>query len=130
PATSPQKFQASANTTHGSYGMQKSSYSAGARGFGIRHHKLSLDGWRQNSQYSREGTTITADLPAGANSRFLILGNHTSLKAYIPSSLNIDDFNQNPQNAAPAWLAAKGFEQYDMVMAGVGFERTAGKIRP
>jgi iron complex outermembrane receptor protein len=38
------------------------------------------------------------------------LGIYTQLKAYIPSSINEDDFNNHPEKAARNWAQAQGYE--------------------
>ncbi len=130
PAIPGNAVRSEVSTTHGSYGLQKGTYAVSARNIGISYHHLSSDGWRQNSGYRREGTTITTQLAAGKNGRILALGNFTSVKAFIPSSLNAQTFDNDPRSAAPTWLAAKGFEQYRSWMAGAAYQRDSGKIRP
>ena len=43
----------------------------------------------------------------------------TGLFARIPSSLNEEDFTENPTKAAPNWLAVNGFEEYRKALVGI-----------
>ncbi len=130
PLVPKRKISARVSSTFGSYGLEKSTYSVSGLRAGIHHHRLLQDGWRQNSSYRRDGTTLTSQFAAGNSGKILLLGNFTSLKAYIPSSINSDAFENNPRSAAPTWLAAKGFEQYRSWMAGAAYYATRGKIKP
>ena len=129
PAIAPKNPEAQITSTHGSFGLLKNAASASFRETGVHYHNLSLDGWRQNSQYSREGTTLTSKFRAGKNGQVLILANHTRLKAFIPSSINAETFAENPAAAAPTWLAAQGYESYRNTMGGIGYQ-ASGKIKP
>jgi iron complex outermembrane receptor protein len=117
---------AAISTTYGSFGLAKTNidFSSNSRSasVNINYHKLDSDGWRQNSAYHREGETISGELFRKENSKLTYLANYTYLKAYIPSSINKEIFDNNPSAAAPTWLASKGFEQYKTYLAGLGYE--------
>ena len=55
------------------------------------------------------------------------LGIFTRLKAYIPSSLNENDFKNNPEKAATTWAAAQGYESYDKFLIGLGYDHQFSK---
>ncbi|MFP5438376.1 MAG: TonB-dependent receptor [Bacteroidia bacterium] len=117
---------AKVSVTAGSFGMLKNtvnySYATHTGSLNINYHKLQSDGWRDNSSYHREGVTLSGDVFRKEKSRLTYFGNYTYLKAYIPSSVTQQSFDQNPKAAAPTWAASKGYEQYNSVMAGLAYE--------
>ena len=77
------------------------------------------DGWRQNSSYNRDILFGSLQLKGenGSDTRFLF--NRYVNLAYIPSSINFDDFTQNPWKAAGNWLAMEGYEDYEGIHLGL-----------
>ena len=51
-----------------------------------------------------------------------ILANYIKLKAYIPSSLDEDDYINDPSKAAFTWGRSKGFEDYDKFLLGLSWQ--------
>lgn len=85
------------------------------------------DGWRDNSEYERHNILLNAGFADDKNNLdFLLLSIDT--RAHIPSSLNEQDFANNPQNAAQNWLAVKGFEDYTKHIAGISYRRVFSQI--
>lgn len=117
---------AKVSVTAGSFGLLKNTvnygYATNTGSLNINYHKLNSDGWRDNSSYNREGVTLAGDVFRKQKSRLTYFGNYTYLKAYIPSSVTKQSFNENPKAAVPTWAASKGFEQYNSVMAGLAYE--------
>ncbi len=122
----PLQSQARSNTTIGSFGLQKNTFmynlNSSTGSLNLSYHNLQSDGWRQNSAYNREGVTLSGDVRVTKKSALTYFGNHTYMKAYVPSSVSLSSFNSNPRAAAPTWAASKGFERYTSYMAGVGYE--------
>ena len=114
------------NTVHGSFGLLKNSlnYSLNKEkaSISISYHKLKTDGWRENSAYNREGITIAGQLLKKQNSRLTYLSNYTYLKAYIPSSINKEMYENNPQSGAPTWVAARGYKEYKSALGGLAYD--------
>ena len=110
----------------GSFGLVKSSIRFSldrkAGSLNISYNKLQTDGWRDNSAYYREGITLSGEVFRKANSKLTYFGNYTYLKAYIPSSINKETFDNNPQAAAPTWAASKGYEKYNSYMGGLAYD--------
>ncbi|AVR44024.1 TonB-dependent receptor [Christiangramia fulva] len=82
---------------------------------------LKSDGFRQNDNYNRYNGSgiLTATAENGdITSAFFSI---TDLKAYIPSSLNRDDFLNNPQKAAYTWYQAAGYESYKKYILGLSY---------
>ncbi|RZJ70040.1 TonB-dependent receptor [Flavobacterium sp.] len=121
-------------STVGSYGLLKNTATYGfdseKGSLNVSYHRLESDGWRQNSQYRREGVTLAGELFRRESSKLTYFGNFTAMKAFIPSSIDKPTFDNNPGAAAATWLAAKGFEQYDSWMAGLSYEtKIVGSLR-
>lgn len=114
------------STTAGSFGLLKNTVNYGyntKRGsLNINYHRLQSDGWRDNSSYFREGVTMAGDLFRKEESRLTYFGNYTYMKAYIPSSINKDNFDNHPRNAAPTWAASNGYERYHAYMGGLAYD--------
>ena len=114
------------SATHGSFGLLKNNIHYGldkkASSLHISYHKLSTDGWRDNSAYNREGVTLSGELLRKSNSKLTYLGNYISLKAFIPSSIDKKTFEQNPKAAAATWLASQGYKQYESALGGLAYD--------
>lgn len=114
------------SSTVGSFGLLKNTatyaFDSKTASLNLSYHRLESDGWRQNSRYKREGVTLAGELFRREKSKLTYFGNFTSLKAFIPSSIDKATFDNNPRAAAPTWLASKGFEQYDAWIAGLSYE--------
>jgi iron complex outermembrane receptor protein len=113
-------------TTFGSYGLIKQSLGAGysdanSNLFSNYTH-LQSEGFRANSAYDRKSANLHAKQKLGAKGSLSFLGIFTRLKAFIPSSINENDFRNHPEKAAANWAAAQGYESYDKSLVGIGYE--------
>ncbi|WP_310559908.1 TonB-dependent receptor domain-containing protein [Flavobacterium sp.] len=88
---------------------------------------LQSDGYRANSAYNRKSFNLFGNQKIGNKGNLSLLGIFTRLKAYIPSSLNENDFKNNPEKAATTWAASQGFESYDKLMIGLGYDHQFSK---
>ncbi|GGB71280.1 TonB-dependent receptor [Flavobacterium suaedae] len=117
---------ASVSTTHGSFGLMKNTvnygYATDNGNVNISYHKLETDGYRENSEYNREGITLAGELLKKEKSSLTYFGNYTYMKAYIPSSVDKETFENNPETAAYTWKSAKGYEQYDSYLGGLSYQ--------
>lgn len=115
-------------------------YTTGA--FGLERHQTSLkvvdklsrmklhlnfnrtvqDGYRENSRYDRSGLGLVANWNWDVAAMTVFL-NGIALRAFIPSSLNEQDFIENPEKAAFIWGAVRGFEDYDKRNIGINYQR-------
>lgn len=106
----------------GSYGLQKHSVRAGHatknKQLLVSYHNLQQEGFRENSNYKRESLNVLSQLYANEDTNFDFIGVLTQLKAFIPSSITLEDLNTNPSNAAANWNAAQGFESYTRGLFG------------
>lgn len=112
-------------TTYGSFGLVKQSLSAGYSGaksnlFSSYTH-LQNEGFRANSAYDRKSFNLHGKQKLNSKGSLSYLGIFTRLKAFIPSSLNENDFRNHPEKAASNWAAAKGNESYDKYQMGIGY---------
>ncbi|RRJ93656.1 TonB-dependent receptor [Flavobacterium macacae] len=125
---SPKKSEntASISTTHGSFGLVKNTVSLGldseTSSLNLSYHNLETDGWRDNSSYNREGITLAGELFRKKNSKLTYFSNYTYLKAFIPSSINKEAFDNDPEAGAPTWVASKGFKEYKSVLGGLAYD--------
>lgn len=85
----------------------------------LGYNELDRRGYRDNGDYDRKNISLYAKHILGKKTSLSLFGLYTRLKAYIPSSLNKDDFNNHPDKAAFTWNAAKGYESYDKIVTGL-----------
>ncbi|WP_339610975.1 TonB-dependent receptor, partial [uncultured Planktosalinus sp.] len=114
---------AKAGVTVGSFELVKQNYSAGIglnKGSVFTNYSnLQSEGFRQNSAYKRKSFHIQASYDFGTKHSLTYLGVFTRLKAFIASSLNLEDFTDQPEAAAANWAAAQGYESYDKLLMGI-----------
>jgi iron complex outermembrane receptor protein len=94
------EFQTKSITTYGSFGLLKQSFSgnygeASTKG-SVNYNHLQSDGFK-NSSYDRKSLTLQGQQKINAKGELSFIGIYTQLKAYIPSSINEDDFNNHPE---------------------------------
>jgi len=111
--------------TMGSFGLFKQNVSAGYHDskstlFSNYSH-IQSEGYRANSAYDRKAFHINGEQKLGLNNSMSFLAILTRLKGYIPSSLNITDYQKDPKKAANNWAAAQGFESYDKFLMGLSY---------
>ena len=77
------------------------------------------DGFRNNNEYNRQTFTINSNHYINQKNELTVLASYVDLKAFIPSSINEDDFRNNPAKAAFTWQQSKGFEDANRGILGV-----------
>ena len=87
----------------------------------INHNLLSTDGYRDNNKLLRQNLTGFYQLNSG-RSIVSVFANLTDVDAFIPSSLNIEDYENTPSAAAGNWEAAKGKEEYQKTQIGISYQ--------
>lgn len=80
------------------------------------------DGYRENNKLNRQVISLSSNHFLSDKDRFTLIGNFIKLKAFIPSSLNEEDYLNNPESAAFTWGRSEGFEDYDKGLFGVSWE--------
>ena len=120
-----ERFFAKISSSFGSYQMLKNTASMGysdtKKSLFATYNHLQSQGYRENSDYDRKSFNFNGTLFSGENSALSFLGNFTRLKASIPSSVGITDFNENPERAAYTWKTAQGYEAYDRFLMGLSY---------
>ncbi|HEA28575.1 MAG TPA: TonB-dependent receptor [Leeuwenhoekiella sp.] len=121
----PESASIQLNGLAGSFGTFKSgvtaSLASGKTAGLFSYNHLESDGYRANSNYDRDTYTAYAKTQLAPAHSLTFFGNFTKLKAFIPSSINLDDLTNNPQKAAFTWGQAKGYESYDKAIAGLSY---------
>ncbi|MCV9387766.1 TonB-dependent receptor [Reichenbachiella ulvae] len=114
---------ASLDAMVGSFGLRKYNVRAQVadekKSLGLFYQDVHSDGYRDNNNYDRQSITALARAEVFANSKLSLYANYTSLTAQIPSSLNQDDYNNNPEGAAFVWGDVEGQEDSERMRLGL-----------
>jgi len=115
-------------TTIGSYGLHKilakASIGNERSSLNLLYSNTHTDGYRQNNEYDRNTITLTGSIDTGERNNFSIFGSFIDLKAGIPSSLNQEDFDSSPRQAAFTWGRAQAFEDVAYAILGITWRHT------
>ncbi|MEM6514644.1 MAG: TonB-dependent receptor, partial [Bacteroidota bacterium] len=107
----------------GSFGLLKTTTNINLgfdrNSFRVVYSNTNSDGFRDNNNYNRQTFTINSNHYLNENNDISIFGSFVDLKAFIPSSLSAEDFNNNPEQAAFNWASARGFEDSKRGLLGV-----------
>lgn len=117
-----EKTQATISSQFGSFNTKKqvvqASNSSENASLFATFTNLTSDGYRENGNYDRKSALVNGSLNAGKSGKISYLANFTRLKAFIPSSINLENFTNNPEPAALTWGKSQGFESYDRGLLG------------
>jgi len=112
--------------TFGSYGLQKYLMQAAIGGSKnstkLTYSNLHSNGYRDNNKTDRQVITVASNHFISSKDKLSFIGNISKLKAFIPSSLNEDDYNESPESAAFTWNQSKGFEEYTKGLFGLSWQ--------
>ncbi|WP_291964312.1 TonB-dependent receptor family protein [Maribacter sp.] len=128
----PTKF--SNNTTIGSYGLFKNSlgFTHAQKDFYMtfQYGHMEIDGYRDNNRFERDGFLLNTIFKISEKSEIGLLVNHIDYSAQIASSLNQEDFNEDPTQAAFTWGSAKGYEDNNYSLFGLSHTyRASSKLK-
>ncbi|WP_149273168.1 TonB-dependent receptor family protein [Pareuzebyella sediminis] len=119
------------NFTVGSFGLLKNNLSFnhfdGKVRVGVQYGHLETDGYRENSDFNRDGLLLNATYMINQNNRIGLLVNHVDYKAHIASSLGITAFTENPKQAAANWAGVEGYESNKYTILGINYRHNFGK---
>ncbi|NNE78325.1 MAG: TonB-dependent receptor, partial [Pricia sp.] len=119
------------NFTVGSFGLIKNNLSFnhfdGALRLGVQYGHLEIDGYRDNSNFERDGLLLNASYQINEKNRLGLLVNHIDYKANIASSLGATAFAENPKQAAANWAGVAGFEANNYSLVGLNYTHTFGE---
>ena len=79
---------------------------------------IESDGYRQNSQYSRNSFFINYQQFFSQKLTGNLIVSGSGIRAQIPSSVDSVTFMRNPGKAASNWLKTRGYEHPDRIFAG------------
>ncbi len=81
-----------------------------------------IEGFRENSNFRRSQLYWQSDMAINQKNNLKTLVLLTDVKAFIPSTINQIDFDNNPSLAASNWRAAQGYEAYQRMIVGATHE--------
>ena len=117
--------RAKLSSQYGSYSTQKhvlqASNSTENSSIFATFSSLESDGYRENGSYNRKSALVNGSISTSDKGKLSYIANFTQLKAFIPSSLNKDDFMNIPKSASFTWKQAQGFESYDRGLLGCSY---------
>lgn len=109
--------------TAGNFGLLSSSsgfsFHQNNSSFAVSYNQLEKEGYRENSKYRRDGINVMGVQRIGSRNTLNYFIQYIDLKAFIPSSLNENDFQNSPEKAAFTWGNAEGFESYFKTIGGI-----------
>ncbi len=112
--------------TFGSSGLQKflveSNLGNKTNSANIIYSNTTSDGYRDNNELDRQIITLATNHFFGDSDKITLIGNYIDLKAFIPSSLNEYDYQNNPESAARTWGRSKGYEDYKKGLFGLSWQ--------
>lgn len=110
-------------STVGSFGLLKNNLSVnhydGKLRLGLQYGHLETNGYRQNSNFERDGLLLNTSYQINDKNNVSLLVNHIDFTAQIPSSLGATAFVEDPQQATFTWRASKGFEANNYTLVGL-----------
>ncbi|SDL66887.1 TonB-dependent receptor family protein [Kriegella aquimaris] len=113
------------NLTVGSFGLLKNNLSFnhydGKLRLGLQYGHMETDGYRENSNFERDGLLLNAAYQINEKNSLSLLVNHIEYTAQIPSSLGATAFAENPKQAAFTWRSAKGYEANKYSLIGLNY---------
>jgi len=116
----------------GSYGLRRNvltfNYQKNKFDFGVNFNKTHSNGYRENNEYDRQAVTFNGKY-FGENSQTTLLINLIDVEAFIPSSLNKEDYLNEPQKAAFSWGNVKGNEDYNKNLIGISYQFQLHKFK-
>ena len=120
------EFSLNIGTLFGSFGLQKYNLNASlgnqTNSANIIYTNSSSDGYRENNPLNRQVFTLASNHFLKNADKLTFITNFIDLKAYIPSSLDEDDYLNNPESAAFTWGRSKGYEDYKKGLLGLSWQ--------
>lgn len=113
------------NTTFGSFGLLKNNLSFnhfdGKLRLGLQYGHMETEGYRQNSNFERDGFLLNTSYQINEKNKISLLVNHIDFTAQIPSSLGATAFAEDPQQATFTWRVSQGFETNNYTLVGLNY---------
>jgi iron complex outermembrane receptor protein len=106
----------------GSFGYLKNSLTYSTSGkegdLIVSYSGIKSDGYRENSNYSRNSILLNYNHRIGDKLTGALLVSGSLVRAQIPSSIDSATFVTNPQAAAAVWLKTEGNKSPDRILTG------------
>ncbi|MBP0904355.1 TonB-dependent receptor [Mariniflexile gromovii] len=116
---------AQSDVSFGSFGLMKSVFNVNhgskKHSFRVIHSNTHSDGYRDNNNYDRQTLTINTNHFLSDKDDITLLGSYVDLKGFIPSSINENDYLNNPKKAAFTWAQAKGYGDSKRAILGLSW---------
>ena len=113
------------NFTVGSFGLLKNNLSFnhfdGKLRLGLQYGHLETNGYRQNSNFERDGLLLNTSYQINKKNKISLVINHVDYTAQIASSIGATAFAEDPRQAAANWAAVEGFESNNYTLAGLSY---------
>lgn len=113
------------NFTSGSFGLVKNNLSFnhydGKLRLGFQYGHMETEGYRQNSNFERDGFLLNTSYQLNAKNKISFLLNHIDFTAQIPSTLGATAFAEDPQQATFTWRESRGFEANNLTLIGLSY---------
>jgi len=88
-------------------------------GTALHYQYINDEGFRDNNQYKKNSFTWIQHWRGKKGLSVKAIVHAIGLKAFIPSSLNLEDYENNPSAAAATWDAVMGNEDYSKWITGL-----------
>jgi iron complex outermembrane recepter protein len=109
----------------GSFGLFKETinfnHGSSKNSFRATYSNTQSDGYRDNNEYDRQTFTLNTNHFLSEKDELTFLFSYADVFAYIPSSLNLANYNNNPSSAASTWAQAKGYEDSKRGIIGLSW---------
>ena len=113
-------------STFGSFGLQKYVLQANlgnqANAANLVYANTKSDGYRDNNKTDKQSFTLASNHFINDKNNLTVIASHIDVKSFIPSSIDENNFENNPESAASNWERAKGFEDYKKSLLGVSWK--------
>lgn len=88
----------------------------------IVYSRFHSDGYRENNVMDRHNVTLTSSI-IKKQTTLNLLGAFIQTDAFIPSSIDWNTYQSNPEKAAANWAAARGYETYKKAFGGISLQQ-------
>jgi len=128
------QYRVSGEAQFGSFGLQRYLLTANlgnkTNSGLLTYSNTQKEGYRDNNETDRQTLTLSSNHYLDERNNLVAIANFIRLRAEIPSSLNEEDYLNDPEKAAFTWGQAQGFEDYDKFLAGLSWNHSyAGKAK-
>lgn len=124
------QYKVSGEAQFGSFGLQRYLLTANlgnkTNSALLTYSNTQKEGYRDNNETDRQTLTLSSNHYLDEKNNLIAIANFIRLRAEIPSSLNEEDYLNEPEKAAFTWGQAQGFEDYDKFLAGLSWNHTYG----